>query len=194
MTSRFRTFSLLLALLFLFSMIGSSSVTARDAEQRVDFERPILVVNTSFLNVRSGPGVEYGVLVTVVGGTELPVLGVAADQVWYQVATDGGPGWVNIEFTLPRGDFSNVPLVTAAEAVQQFGSKLRVAPGIRRATQASLDDAKELQAAILNERVHLEGRLRRKTRVEARKGVARPFLSNHLQDVVVASARAIPTV
>jgi uncharacterized protein YgiM (DUF1202 family) len=114
MTSRFRTFSLLLTLLVLFGMIGSP-VTARDAEQRVEFERPILVVNTSFLNVRSGPGVEYSVLVTVVGGTELPVLGVAGDQVWYQVATDGGPGWVNIEFTLPRGDFSNVPLVTAAE-------------------------------------------------------------------------------
>ncbi len=115
MTSRFRTFSLLLTLLLLFGMMAGSPVTARDAEQRVNFERPILVVNTSFLNVRSGPGVQYSVRVTVVGGTELPVLGVASDQVWYQVATDGGPGWVNIEFTLPRGDFSNVPLAAADE-------------------------------------------------------------------------------
>jgi uncharacterized protein YraI len=86
--------------------------------QRATFATPILVVNASFLNVRTGPGAQYSVLVTVVGGTELPVLGVANDKVWYQVATDGGAGWVNVEFTLPRGDFSNVPLVDFnAEAV-----------------------------------------------------------------------------
>jgi uncharacterized protein YgiM (DUF1202 family) len=120
MTSRNRTFSLLAILALLLSVVFSSSVTARDAEQRVTFEQPILVVNTSFLNVRTGPGVEYSVLFTAVGGTELPVLGVASDQVWYQVNTDGGPGWVNIEFTLPRGDFSRVPLATANETAR-FG-------------------------------------------------------------------------
>src|SRR5690606_21317525 len=44
-----------------------------------------------------------------VGGTELPVLGVAQDRVWYQVSTIVGVGWVNVQFTLPRGDFTNVP-------------------------------------------------------------------------------------
>jgi len=81
--------------------------------QQVSFAIPKLVVNTSFLNVRMGPGVQYAMLVTVVGGTELPVLGTVGDRVWYQVNTDAGPGWVNAEFTLPRGDFSRVPLVEA---------------------------------------------------------------------------------
>jgi len=108
-------------LVLLFSLVSvfmsSTTVLARDAQQRVTFAQPILVVNTSFLNVRVGPGVNFQVLVTVVGGTELPVLGVASDGVWYQVATDGGPGWVNVTYTLARGDFSNVPLVQPGEVM-----------------------------------------------------------------------------
>ncbi len=78
---------------------------------------PILLVNTSFLNVRSGPGAQYTSLVTVVGGTELPVLGVARDKIWYYVATAVGNGWVNINFLLARGDFSNVPLIDTSNIV-----------------------------------------------------------------------------
>lgn len=102
--------------LMLTGLLLPMSVSASDSEQRVQFAQPILVVNTSFLNVRTGPGVEYSVLVTVVGGTELPVLGVANDDVWYQVATDGGPGWVNVNFTLARGNFTNVPAVDFDES------------------------------------------------------------------------------
>ncbi|MDW8172539.1 MAG: SH3 domain-containing protein [Anaerolineae bacterium] len=100
----------LLGLLMIF-MLSLGAVSAADLEQRSIFASPVLVVNTSFLNVRSGPGVQFSILATVTGGTILPVLGVANDGVWYQVATDLGPGWVNVEFTLARGDFRNVPLV-----------------------------------------------------------------------------------
>lgn len=85
--------------------------------QRAGFSAPVLVVNTSFLNVRVGPGTQYEVLLTVVGGTTLPVLGVANDGVWYQVSTVVGTGWVNAQLTLPRGNFTNVPLVEAPAAV-----------------------------------------------------------------------------
>jgi uncharacterized protein YraI len=97
---------LVLASLMLVQMIP---VQSAPEEQ---FATPILVVNTSFLNVRTGPSANFSVLTTVVGGTELPVLGTAGDEVWYQVSTAVGIGWVNIEFTIPRGDFTNVPLVT----------------------------------------------------------------------------------
>jgi uncharacterized protein YgiM (DUF1202 family) len=102
---------LLMALILMVSVLFGGVASASDLQQQVTFQAPLLVVNTSFLNVRTGPGVQYSVLVTVVGGTELPVLGVFRDHVWYQVNTDAGPGWLNVEFTLPRGDFSNVPLV-----------------------------------------------------------------------------------
>jgi uncharacterized protein YraI len=88
-----------------------AQVVLADSVQQVQFVTPKLVVNTSFLNIRTGPGVQYTVLITVVGGTELPVLGVANDGVWYQVSTVVGVGWVNVEFTLPRGSFENVPVV-----------------------------------------------------------------------------------
>lgn len=109
-----KTSTILILVLFLFSlfMIGGS-VFAGELEQRAQFAAPKLVVNTSFLNVRTGPGVQYSVLVTVVGGTELPVLGVANDRVWYQVSTAVGVGWVNVQFTLPRGEFGAVPFAAA---------------------------------------------------------------------------------
>ncbi|MEO1287948.1 MAG: SH3 domain-containing protein [Chloroflexota bacterium] len=108
-----RKFAVLAMLIMLLSLASSGVATASDAPQT--FETPTVVVNTSFLNVRTGPGVQYTVLVTVVGGTELPVLGVFEDGVWYQVNTDGGPGWINIQFTLPRGDFTNLPLLDVGD-------------------------------------------------------------------------------
>lgn len=98
---------------FLFALVMLIAFVPAAAAQQVTFAIPKLIVNTSFLNIRTGPGVQFAVLVTVVGGTELPVLGVANDGVWYQVNTTEGVGWVNVEFTLPRGDFSRVPLVPA---------------------------------------------------------------------------------
>jgi uncharacterized protein YraI len=105
-----RGIATVLFVLFVLGMIFPSAVFA----QQVQFTTPILVVNSSFLNVRTGPGVQYNVLITVVGGTELPVLGRANDNVWFQVSTVVGIGWVNAEFVLPRGTFENVPVVDAS--------------------------------------------------------------------------------
>jgi uncharacterized protein YgiM (DUF1202 family) len=106
--SLFLLFSLLVAL-----SVSGGGVLAAETEQRSQFAAPILVVNTSFLNIRTGPGAHFTVLLTVVGGTELPVLGVARDLVWYQVSTAAGVGWVNVQYTLPRGDFTHVPFAEA---------------------------------------------------------------------------------
>ena len=104
-----------LLLVLLSTMIVGGTVGAAEAqvEQRAQFSTPVLIVNTSFLNVRMGPGVQYDGLLTVVGGTHLPVLGVARDLVWYQVSTAAGVGWVNFEYTIPRGQFGNVPFAEA---------------------------------------------------------------------------------
>ncbi|MCA9888464.1 MAG: SH3 domain-containing protein, partial [Anaerolineae bacterium] len=107
--------SLVVALML--GLVVSMPVVAQSDTGRVMFAQPKLVVNTSFLNVRTGPGVGYPIMATVVGGTELPVLGAIGDDVWYQVSTEVGPGWVNITFTLPRGDFTNVPYVDPANQV-----------------------------------------------------------------------------
>ncbi|MDX1993921.1 MAG: SH3 domain-containing protein [bacterium] len=110
---------MLLAVLSLFGVFAvASPVLAGGNAQQTRFVSPYLVANTSFLNIRSGPGIQYTVVLTVVGGTELPVLGVANDRTWYQVSTVIGPGWVNVQYTLPRGDFTNVPLVSVDSFAQ----------------------------------------------------------------------------
>jgi uncharacterized protein YraI len=73
--------------------------------------QPIVIVNTSFLNVRSGPGAIYSIIGTLPGGTELPVLGRNRDASWWQVESIFGNGWVSAEFVVPRGDFRAVPVV-----------------------------------------------------------------------------------
>lgn len=101
-----------LTVLFLLAslvMISMSQFVFTASAQQAQFAIPILVANTSFLNVRSGDGPQYTVVVTVVGGTELPVLGVNSNKTWYLVTTAVGPGWVDLQFTIPRGEFSNVP-------------------------------------------------------------------------------------
>lgn len=103
MKLRSKLFLVLAVAALMLSAVGSALA------QRVQFSAPVMVVNTSFLNIRTGPGVQYSVLVTVVGGTTLPVLGVAPDRVWYQVSTVAGVGWINSQFALARGDFRNVP-------------------------------------------------------------------------------------
>lgn len=117
-------FAMLVLVLLLSTFAGTAA--AAEEEQRSQFVTPIMIVNTSFLNVRTGPGAQYTVLLTVVGGTELPVLGVAEDRVWYQVSTVAGIGWVNSQFTLARGDFTNVPVVDDAEVLAALEADLEL--------------------------------------------------------------------
>jgi len=73
---------------------------------------PRAVVNTAFLNIRSGPGVGYGIVATVPGGTVLKVLGLSGGRGWYQVEGSFGQGWLNNHYTVFRGDFSQVRVVS----------------------------------------------------------------------------------
>lgn len=119
----------LILLFFVAALLSGTIPVLADAQQQGQFIAPKLVVNSSFLNVRTGPGVQFSVLITVVGGTELPVLGRAPDGIWFQVSTVVGVGWVNVEFTIPRGSFDNVPVVTL-EDVLATGSSTATTIGI----------------------------------------------------------------
>src|SRR5262245_59503207 len=82
MALRHKLFSIVLLLSVVVGAIAGGSVAlAAPQGRQAQFVAPILVANTSFLNVRSGPGVQYTVLVTIVGGTELPVLARGSDNV-----------------------------------------------------------------------------------------------------------------
>lgn len=68
------------------------------------------VVNAGTLNVRSGPGVNYEILGTVVAGELLPILGQSSDGQWYNVQTVFGPGWVSARYLIARNEFGNAPV------------------------------------------------------------------------------------
>ncbi|MEO1166291.1 MAG: SH3 domain-containing protein, partial [Chloroflexota bacterium] len=71
-----------------------------------------VVINTGNLNVRSGPSASFSTVATVPGGTELAVTGRSSDGVWYFVEGTFGTGWVNSEFTIFRGDYSTVAVIS----------------------------------------------------------------------------------
>lgn len=81
----------------------------RPAEQApIAPSTPHLVVNTGYLNVRSGPGVSHGIITTVAGGTKMPVISIGSDNLWYEVNSPAGPGWVNSYYTVTRGSFASL--------------------------------------------------------------------------------------
>jgi uncharacterized protein YraI len=76
---------------------------------------PVLaIVNTPFLNIRSGPGPQFAPLAVASGGTTLTVVGLAPDVVWVLVEGTFGRGWVASEFVLLRGNLDNVPTILNA--------------------------------------------------------------------------------
>ncbi len=143
--------SKLLVLVLLFSFcLGTTAVTlANDPQQQAQFVSPKLLVNTSFLNVRTGPGIQYTVLLTVVGGTELPVVGRAKDNVWYQVSTVVGIGWVNVEFTARRGNFDIVPVVTLEQVIAAAAQATPVTLGLNDLGQGGGGGAPTTDTPIL---------------------------------------------
>jgi uncharacterized protein YraI len=106
--------------------------------QSFGLDTPHIVVNTGNLNIRSGPAAQFTIVATVPGGTELPVIGMAEDRVWFLVQGPFGRGWVNQEFTLFRGSIDVVPIVhdftvatltTPVAVVAGSGVTLYAAPG-----------------------------------------------------------------
>ena len=72
---------------------------------------PTLVVNTSFLNVRSGPGGFFAVAAVLSGGDRYTPLGISDDGEWFLIEGTFGRGWVDQDFVLFRGEINNVPII-----------------------------------------------------------------------------------
>lgn len=80
-----------------------------------------LTVNAILLNVRSGPGTQYGIVGSLTQGDTATIVGqgTAADGVWWQIeypSAPGGVGWVsgNPVFVTPQNTAS-VPVTAASQ-------------------------------------------------------------------------------
>lgn len=91
------------------ALLFATSVFAAPPQQSYD---PVVIVNTAYLNQRTGPGPEYAVQGVHAGGAVLPVIGRTEDRSWWEVQTQFGAGWVNNEYVLTQGNFRGVPVVT----------------------------------------------------------------------------------
>ncbi len=79
----------------------SSSVTAQ-------------VTNASYLNVRSGPGVNFEILTVAKRGDSFPVAARNADNSWVRVNVGGGVGWVSSYYTTITGNLNALPIVNVS--------------------------------------------------------------------------------
>ncbi|MCY4537766.1 MAG: SH3 domain-containing protein [Chloroflexi bacterium] len=87
---------------------GIPRIGRQEAADPIAPGTPHLVVNTGYLNVRSGPGASHGIITTVAGGAKLPVISIGSDNLWYEVNSPAGPGWVNSHYTVTRGNFASL--------------------------------------------------------------------------------------
>ncbi len=82
-------------------------------------DRGYLLVNTSYLNVRSGDGLGYTILGVVSGGDMLPVVGRNEDRSWWFVDIGDVRGWVSGTMVFIRGDLTDVPVVESVGTLIQ---------------------------------------------------------------------------
>src|SRR5690606_31280556 len=65
-------------------------------------------------NIRSGPGLDYGVVGQLSAQEVVPVIGGQPDSSWWQITASGVTGWVAASVSRVGGDCSSVPTVTPA--------------------------------------------------------------------------------
>jgi uncharacterized protein YraI len=71
------------------------------------------IVNTSTLNVRSGPNVSFPVTTVLTFGQAVPLIGRNAAATWVQIQFgDGTTGWVNTQFITTAIDIANLPITS----------------------------------------------------------------------------------
>jgi len=87
---------------------------------------PYVIVMSAYLNVRTGPGINYAVLGAVTGGDQLPVVGRTADNTWYQVEANFGTGWVYAGYVVTRNEYGGSPVTTASAATAEVAGPIGV--------------------------------------------------------------------
>lgn len=82
---------------------------------------------SSAVNVRSGPGTDFGAIAQIQPGSRLEVTGYYTT--WYQVAVPGiGPGWVRQDVVVQFGPCDTIPQVEAPQGIQPPVQTEEVAP------------------------------------------------------------------
>jgi serine protease Do len=101
-----------------------ATITVGDQE-RITERQPTATVVTAALNVRSGPGTNYGRIAAVNQGDVLTVAGQSNSCSWLLIFTpDGQPGWVsgNSQYTTLNGACADIPEADGPAPAGQTGN------------------------------------------------------------------------
>lgn len=71
---------------------------------------PLVTAAKTDVNIRSGPGTNYGVIGLLRTGQSLEIVGRTADSAWWQVSTPQGLGWVSAKVTIASNVDERVPV------------------------------------------------------------------------------------
>lgn len=70
-------------------------------------------VNTGRLNIRSGPGISYGIIATITQGDTVTLVGRNADAGWLEVRlTNNQQGWARSRYIVPNIPIGNLPITS----------------------------------------------------------------------------------
>jgi uncharacterized protein YraI len=119
-------------------------------------EQPAVAsINTAFLNVRSGPGLEYGSIITLPFGFGVNMIARNREANWILIElTDGTRGWVNVNYIftqyptgrLPITDQPNSTPIVPTGRVNAFTANVYQGPSLQNPVvgTVSLDETVDL--------------------------------------------------
>ena len=120
------------------SLTDAGGVTGAGEQVPPSTQGPVAIINTAFLNVRSGPATFYTKVGTLGGGARVAIVGKTADGQWLLVEAPFGRGWINLRYVLTQNYFGSAPVVGVGaegttpglEARTRTTVNLRSGPGI----------------------------------------------------------------
>ena len=88
---------------------------------------PVGYVTVEALNVRSGPGTQYGVISAVTRGEQLMLIGRSGDNYWLRIQTPTGTtGWVGSAYVLPSVSMDSLPVIDGSGSPVQPSQPIAV--------------------------------------------------------------------
>ncbi|MEW6577786.1 MAG: SH3 domain-containing protein [Chloroflexota bacterium] len=131
----------ILSVAIVVAVLGGSFGLAATASAQA----PTATVNTGALNIRSGPGIGYGVVFSVYRGVAMTLLARNADASWVRISLDNGiQGWVNSRYIATSYPLFNLPVegtggpVGITATVTSWGLNVRTGPGVGYARLTSI--------------------------------------------------------
>ena len=140
-------------------MVGIVLVIILSTAMPIFAQDPVASVNTGALNVRLGPGMQYGTIVSLPFGFGVQMVGRNTQGNWIKIQlTNGVTGWVNLSYLFTQYPTRSLPVSEAAVAatVAPTARTTGADPGYLRRGAGVNDDI--LAVVPLNTSVILLGR------------------------------------